>query len=313
MVMMRGVWWLVLVLTAQGCFGRPSTRNTTPIPAQARVGLEAAPPGALRFAVVGDFGNDSAQEAQVAALVTGWDPAFVVTTGDNNYPFGLALTIDDNIGRHYGSFIGNYRGQYGKGATENRFFPTPGNHDWYNPTGLSPYTDYFTLPGNERYYDVVKGGVHILALDSDTREPDGVTWDSRQGKWAAERLAASEACFRFVFFHHPPYSSGLHGNTEHMRWPFKAWRVDAVLAGHDHTYERLDVDGIPYFVNGLGGASPYEMRERVQPESKVRFNAAHGAMLITVTDTGADLEFRDVENRVVDHHRLEKNCLVPAP
>jgi tartrate-resistant acid phosphatase type 5 len=38
-----------------------------------------------------------------------------------------------------------------------------------------------------------------------------------------------------------------------MQWPFAAWGATAVLAGHDHDYERLTVGGLPYFVNGLGG------------------------------------------------------------
>ena len=44
-----------------------------------------------------------------------------------------------------------------------------------------------------------------------------------------------------------------------MQWSFTAWGVDTVLAGHDHTYESLLVDGIPYFVNGLGGGRIYEL------------------------------------------------------
>ena len=42
-----------------------------------------------------------------------------------------------------------------------------------------------------------------------------------------------------------------------MQWPFQAWGADAVLAGHVHNYERLDKNGLPYFVNGSGGNSLY--------------------------------------------------------
>ena len=35
----------------------------------------------------------------------------------------------------------------------------------------------------------------------------------------------------------------------------------AVITGHDHTYERIVLNGFPYFVNGLGGAPTYEFRE----------------------------------------------------
>ena len=37
-----------------------------------------------------------------------------------------------------------------------------------------------------------------------------------------------------------------------------AMGATAVLAGHDHDYERLIIDGLPYFVNGLGGGGIYQ-------------------------------------------------------
>ena len=38
-----------------------------------------------------------------------------------------------------------------------------------------------------------------------------------------------------------------------LQWPFEAWGAHAVLAGHDHLYERVTFGNFPYFVNGLGG------------------------------------------------------------
>lgn len=182
------------------------------------------PSGALltRFAVIGDYGIDSEEEAKVARLVSNWNPDFVITTGDNNYPVGAAETIDANIGKYYWRFIGNYRGAYGQGSATNRFWPSPGNHDWDTGT-LAPYLNYFTLPGNGRYYDTVVGPVHLFALDSDPREPDGTTADSIQGRWLKAALASSTSCHDIVYFHHPAYSSGPHGSSFDMRWPFEAW------------------------------------------------------------------------------------------
>jgi len=130
--------------------------------------------GTVTLAVIGDFGDAGQPEADVATLVNSWNPDYVLTVGDNNYPSGAASTFDENIGQYYQQYIGSYSGSYGPGATENRFFPVPGNHDWNTGT-LQPYLDYFTLPGNERYYDVTLGPVHLFALDSDTNEPDGRT------------------------------------------------------------------------------------------------------------------------------------------
>jgi hypothetical protein len=258
-----------------------------------------------RFAVIGDYGTGSPGEAAVAALVHQWQPDFVVTTGDNNYPNGDAATIDQHIGAYYHSFIAPYQGQYGPGSTINRFFPVLGNHDWIS--GGGPYFDYFTLPGNERYYDLLWQPVQIFALDSDPHEPDGVLPDSIQAAWLQQALAASSACWKIVVAHHPPFSSGAHGSTPWMQWPYGAWGADAMLAGHDHTYERIERDGVLYFVNGLGGNVAYPFGEPVVG-SAVRFNAEVGAMLVEANHQQIIFSFITSTGLIVDSYNLNKNC-----
>jgi hypothetical protein len=243
----------------------------------------------VRFAVLGDYGYSGPNEAGVAALVKSWNPEFVLTTGDNNYPEGSADTIDANIGQYFHDFICPYRGGYGAGATKNRFFPALGNHDWYT-AGAQPYLQYFTLPGNERYYEVLWGSVHVFVLDSDPNEPDGVTSDSRQAAWLKARVALSPARWQIVTMHHPPYSSGPHASTAYMQWPYKDWGIDLVLAGHDHDYERIEVDGLPYVVTGLGGASIYQFGDAVAG-SETRYNATYGATLIDANSRRMVLRF----------------------
>jgi hypothetical protein len=259
----------------------------------------------VRFAVFGDYGMASTDEARVSNLVHSWDPDFILTTGDNDYT-GLSDGIDGVIGRYYADFIGNYWGAYGPGSRTTRFWPSPGNHDW-DIADLATYTDYFTLPANERYYDVNLGLVHLFALDSDPREPDGTSVDSVQARWLQGRLASSSSCFNIVYFHHPAYSSGPHGSSFEMRWPFEEWGADAVLAGHDHVYERFEVGQIPYFTVGLGGAAPYAFVATI-PESRAQFNADLGAMRVSANRRGISFEFIDANGALVDSFRMRKRC-----
>ena len=265
----------------------------------------------VRFAVIGDYGLDGENEAKVADLVTSWNPDFVITTGDNNYFQGDASTIDLNIGKYYCQFIGNYRGKPGEGSATNRFWPCPGNHDWLAPA-LGPYRDYFTLPGNERYYDVDRGLVHLFALDSDFNEPDGITADSTQAGWLRETLARSTSCFDVVYFHHAPYSSGPHGSTLEMKWPFEEWGADAVMAGHDHLYERFEVGRIPYLTVGLGGCSIYDFVTAL-PETRMQYNADYGALRVTADRHGMTFEFVNVLGTVIDVFTYAKECPRRAP
>jgi hypothetical protein len=261
----------------------------------------------VRIAVIGDFGADVTDEGAVAALVAKWAPDHVITVGDDNYPAGEAATIDANIGKYYQAFIGSYKGKYGSGSATNRFWPTPGNHDWV-ASGLTPYTDYFTLPGNERYYDVDLGLVHLYAADSDEHEPDGNKVGSKQHAWLTDRLKSSKSCYDLVYFHYPPFSSGDHGSNPDLAWPFEAMGAEAVLSGHDHDYERFQVGNIPYFVNGLGGAGLYPLTKAALATTKFRYDQKHGAMLITATSTGITYEMWNTDGVKVDSLTVPKSC-----
>lgn len=274
--------------------------SNTPSP----TATDTPPPLVLRFAVIGDYGAGGQPEADVANLVRSWDPELIITAGDNNYPDGAASTIDQHIGQFYHEYISPYTGEYGPGADENRFFPSLGNHDW-NTAQAQPYLDYFTLPGNERYYSFVQGPVHFFVLDSDSREPDGVGSSSVQATWLQEQLAASKSPWKIVYFHHAPYSSGLHGPIEWMQWPFATWGADFVVSGHDHTYERINREGIIYFVNGLGGGSIYSF---IIPTagSQVRYNDDYGAMWVEASEKDIHFRFINRQEQVIDDHVVVK-------
>ena len=295
---------LVLALGLAACGERELVCPTTSSLKSGEVATSS--PGAARFVAFGDYGDGSGDEADVSELVRCLDPDFVVTTGDNNYDEGAAETIDENIGQFYHQLIGGYRGGYGQGSPTNRFWPAPGNHDW-TPGDLGPYTDYFELPGNERYYDVDLGIVHLFVLDSDGHEPDGTTAESAQGRWLEERLASSAACLDVVVMHHPPYSSGAHGSSPGMRWPFAAWGADVVLSGHDHDYERAEADGIPYFVTGLGGEGRRAFETAI-PESRVRYDDDYGALLVEVDAAGATYRFFDASGAEIDALHVDRAC-----
>jgi tartrate-resistant acid phosphatase type 5 len=256
------------------------------------------------FAAIGDYGSGNQDEADVAKLIDSWEPEFIITLGDNNYPSGAADHMDEAVGQFFHRYIYPYYGGIGEGGTVNRFFPTLGNHDWISENG-KPYFDYFTLPGNERYYDFTWGPVHLFALDDIDNEPDGVGASSIQAQWLKAGLAESTSTWNIVYMHYAPYSSGTHGSTDWARWPYAEWGADAVLAGHDHTYERLVENGLVYFVNGLGGAGRYEFLHHVDG-SLVRYNSDYGAMRVEATETEIMFEFITRTGVVVDSFEMGK-------
>jgi hypothetical protein len=266
------------------------------------------------FAAFGDYGDGtgSSNVQAVADLVDSFFPDFIITTGDNNYiNSSTTAAWDRAVGDYYGQYIRYPAGStsdHAPGRETNAFFPSLGNHDW----DAGGQEAYFDLPGagipgsdtsgNERYYDFVRGPVHFFAIDSDDSEPDGRTSDSDQALWLQAQLAASTSPWKIVFMHHPPYSSSTkHGSEEDMQWPYDEWGVTAVLAGHDHLYERIvrddytgDDDDILYFTTGAGGRSLYPIGTRTAG-SEVRYNSNYGSMIVEASSTSITFEFWSVE------------------
>lgn len=265
------------------------------------------------FATIGDYGDGSANEGFVSSLVYGWNPDFIITLGDNRYS---AKDFDETVGQFYcDSLTGAGSGTFcsSGNSSSNAFFPSLGNHDYTDGTGLNEYLDYFTLPGSgvatsgtsgsERYYDFIRGPAHFFVLDSQgalNSAPDKMA----QMDWLQAELAASIAPWKVVYFHHAPYSSALHGSTAAMQWPFGTWGADAVISGHDHTYERIHVAGTVYFVNGLGGRSIYKFNAPVSG-SQVRYNDDYGAMRVDANDAAITFEFISLSGDIIDTYTIE--------
>ena len=289
--------------------------------AQSGVGEGSAQPkspsATVTFAVIGDYGGATTEEGQVATMVGGWGVDFVITTGDdyyNNAGGSGTGKYHNSTGQYYCDFIkdGGATGTgcaTGGNASVNAFFPSMGNHDYSDATpSPATYLNYFTLPGagftntsgNERYYDYVQGPVHFFVLNSNSQETDGNSSTSTQANWLQTQLAASTSPWNVVYFHHAPYTTATtHGDTAVMQWPFDQWGVDVVFNGHDHIYERLEKDGVWYFVSGNGG---WNLRpndcygDSTAATSYYCYDDNYGAMKVIATDTTLDLESWSISN-----------------
>ncbi len=198
-----------------------------------------------------DSDADSATASLVEAI-----PGTVFTAGDNAYENGSAEQFRDCYGPTWGRFLDRTR-------------PAPGNHDW-ETKDLAGYLGYFgkaAAPNGTSWYSYDLGAWHVIVLDSDCSNVGGCGADSPQGRWLAGDLAASSAVCTLAIWHHPRFSSGVHGNDKDVA-PF--WKAlydagaDLIVNGHDHDYERFapqDPNGQPdsgrgirEFVVGTGGA-----------------------------------------------------------
>ncbi len=257
-----------------------------------------------RFAIISDIHGANINTLEVSNLVKSKNPDFIITCGDNCYP--SADSIDNQVGQYYCDYIHPYSGKYCTGGKiNNLFFPTLGNHE-YETGNIDEYLNFFTLPNNERYYDFIQGNVHFFAINSNFTEPDGYADTSIQGQWLKNKLATSTSLYKIVYFHYPPFTSGVHGSTLHMQWPFKQWGATAVFSGHDHNYERLLVDSFPYFVCGTGGGVLYTTYVPLAG-SQIHYSQKHGAVFAEANSDSITFKFITVNDSLVDTYSIQKN------
>ena len=211
---------------------------------------EPAAKSPLRIAVIGDSGTGKEPQYRVAGQMARQQASrsldLVLMLGDNIYEDGSRSGYVDR-------FVKPYQSLLSQGIP---FFATRGNHPgrWGNWRHAHEYP-LFNM-GGRRYYtfECGEGLVQFFALDTTTLT--GRHGDPQQLAWLQDELEASRAPWRIAFFHHPVYSSGRrHGGDRQLRESLEpilvAGRVQLVLTGHDHLYERVRVQqGILHFVNG---------------------------------------------------------------
>jgi len=245
-----------------------------------------------------DNDDDPEADTAVSELIKSWSPEFIITGGDN------VSTGDDysNIDELYGDYISDT-------ISENHFWPALGNHDYTDPpNGLADYLEFFTLPGNERYYSFVRAGIHFFVLNSESAEPDGRNITSVQHEWLRVQAAISTVKWKIAIVHKAPYGIGNHapGNST-MRWDYKDLGLDLVMSGHDHNYARFEVDGFPYLVAGTGGAkmdSPCGVD--TEGFNQECYDGNYGAIKCSVNCERLLFEFYTVEGTLIDSLTVEK-------
>lgn len=271
-----------------------------------------APVETTVIAAIGDYGLDGANLTAVDELVKSWEPDQIITLGNNNYPAGAAGTIDANVGKHFYDYITPYTGIYGVERGVNRFWPSLGNRDLDTSSG-GPYFDYFSLPTDkgERYYDKIFGHLHVFFINSGYNtagtllEPDGNIETSNQANWILLRAIRSTARWKIAVFNSPPYSSQSGVAKTAMRWNWSKYGFDAVLsAGDSKSYERLVIDGFPYFVNGIGGSGTSAFGSAISG-SEAQYSGGYGALRITASCDELVFSLRDTTDTEIDTYTID--------
>lgn len=204
-----------------------------------------SPAPSLRIAVAGDTGDSGshldAVTASMDALGAGDPYDALLLLGDNVYPDGDPAELPETVFAPFGTTLG-------RGASLHAIL---GNHDVQGGHGAAQM-DALGQPG--RWWSVRVGDVQLVGLDSNDLD------NAEQLEFLDQALGTSDARWRIVALHHPPYSAGYQGSSRRAREVIAPivtrHGVQLVLSGHDHDYQRsTPIDGVVYVVSGAGSGS----------------------------------------------------------
>jgi len=146
-----------------------------------------------------------------------------------------------------------------------------GNHE----VNAVNYFSQFAMPGDEEYYGVDYGPMHVTVLNDTPPNPNEIAM--KGATFLDSDLTAADtanAPWKFVMHHQPMWSACAgHGSnlTLQSTWGpiIDKHKVDVVFNGHDHDYERTKpmrgtaaqatpADGTVFIVAGSAGADLYD-------------------------------------------------------
>lgn len=226
----------------------------------------------LQIVALGDWGVDNQKQYDVAQAMSTWCGShvcdFILNTGDNFYDHGVESADDPR-------FNTTWRWVYDLPNIDDRiWFNSVGNHDYGLVQDPELYQVDFGkteprwhLPWLWYDFQVVEGdtSIHFIIVDTTallSRKHQPI----EQLTWLNETLEASDADWKILVAHAPPYSAGGHApGTLTMRTYLvpvcEAYGVDVFLSGDEHNLEHItetDDPSIDYVISGAGGRGLYE-------------------------------------------------------
>jgi predicted phosphodiesterase len=159
----------------------------------------------------------------------------------------------------------------------------PGNHDYdgfYDDLQPRLLQKYIQRADDKSYGQMTIGSASILTLDPNLNFPVSIPEGTEQRMWFKDTMESEEwnsSPWKIIVLHQPPYSQGWPGYQgekailDLLEPYFHQGKIDLVIAGHTHDYERLTKEFSGYSVNfliigGAGGSLEPEGKNSSEPQ-----------------------------------------------
>ncbi len=264
---------------------------------------------AFSFAVIGDTQRNPKVTAKISKLMYDRRPNFVIHCGD----------VVDN-GPVKREWVQELFGPCKELFARSAVFPTIGNHE----KNHAHYYKYFSLPAPEYYYSYKYGNAEYFVIDTNK----SVKADSEQYKWLDKALANSTATWKFAYHHHPCWSSDNNDygdtakgvrrmgdlNARSLTPLYEKYKVDIVLNGHIHLYERTwplvgdkveRKNGVVYITSG-GGGGPLEDFDPLPNWFKAQLRVDFHCCYVNIHRNKLEFKAFDQNGNLFDQFEIEK-------
>ncbi len=277
----------------------------------------------FHFYTIGDWGRNGYYHQKDLAVMMDLaghkvEPEFIVSTGDNFYPNGVA-SIDDPywissfeniytgptlfcpwnvvLGNH--DYRGNYQAQIDYTKKSKRW-NMPSQYFYQDITtddgAIARFVYIDTNPLNDEYYEETKYS-KVHGQDTTT-----------QLKWIDESLDV-DVDWKIVVGHHPLYTGGKRAEDkmwvrQHIEPLLTKHNVHMYFAGHEHDLQHIKNPDLPthHIISGSGS----EVRETNMMEYSLFAKSIQGFVASSITKDSIYNQYVDYQGSVIYQHTIKK-------
>lgn len=210
------------------------------------------------FVILGDNRDNPEMYKKIMEHVIKFKPLFILNTGDI---VGNCNEYDEWV-----EFL-----KISKMA-DCPYFVSFGNHEYKGKKDFEFLKKILDFPGKKPYYYLNFGDLQIIVLSSEIpRQHSKIV--GKQLKWLEKTLKKGNFKHRIVLIHRPFYPNkdkGHHYKDSLNKYPkerdyvielFKKHGVKYIYCGHDHYYDKKQVNGIIHVITGGAGAPLYAEKD----------------------------------------------------
>ncbi|MCD7774149.1 MAG: phosphodiester glycosidase family protein, partial [Clostridiales bacterium] len=195
-----------------------------------------------------------------------------------------------------------------------------GNHEYMGDEYATAANSIYGT-ADDLYYSVEYGNVYVAVISYYTNT---ASYYQEAIDWLLEDAAESDALWKIVTLHVPPYNTNILDSHSYLTDNFtvacEEAGIDFVFSGHDHSYARtlpmaggeVDEDnGVVYFICGSSGEKSYGVTDNPDYNFAIATNDYSGIYLsVTATDSTFTVTTYDVVDgvgQIIDSYTKTSN------